>query len=78
MFKFRASKPDGRTLIGLGLSDENVRLLTSDRPILVTLAALEIPPGTDPNTIDVVIFHGKTEEEMRDTLVSTMTAAGYS
>ena len=42
----------------LGLSDENVRRLTQDQPIKFNLKELGLMD------LDVVIFNGKTEEEI--------------
>jgi len=45
-------------MIMLGLSDENVKRLTNDQPIKFNLKELGL------FDYEVVIFHGKTEQEM--------------
>ncbi len=48
MIKFVGAKPgDGRTVVGLGLSAENLRRLQEDQPIVVELRELgAIGPDT--------------------------------
>lgn len=60
MIKFTGTGPKGRMLF-LGLSDKNLQLLREGRPIKVIGAEV----GVDH---DVVIFHGRTEQEMVDSL----------
>jgi hypothetical protein len=61
MIKFIANLHTPNCLIGLGLSDENVKRLTAGQPILVDLLELGLPWSAK-----VVIFHGTTEQFMTD------------
>jgi hypothetical protein len=58
MIKLRA----GDTLM-FGLSDLNLERLKAGKPILIDLRELGFPQG------QVVIFHGKTEADMKRELV---------
>lgn len=49
-------------MVMLGLSDENVKRLTHDQPIKFNLKELGL------QDMDIVIFHGKTEQEMASML----------
>ena len=62
MIKFLYEKEES-TLVGLGISEENVRRLKDDQPIVVKLSDMGIT--TD---IQVLIFYGKDEKEMEKTL----------
>lgn len=55
------------TLVGLGLSDENLRRLRKGQPIVVRLAEL-LPDLRDQ--IDILIFAGRDEREMTAQLSS--------
>ena len=57
MLKARLTKPDGRHLIVVGLSGENVTRLAAGEPIH---AALE-PIGV---AADLVVLYGKTEADL--------------
>lgn len=62
MVKFQATSPDGRTILGLGLSHANLDLLRAGKPIhfnaeQMGLAALQLN--------EILIFAGDTEESMR-------------
>jgi hypothetical protein len=63
MLKASGTQPDGRPLIVLGLSYENVIRLKNGDPIDFPLDDLGV-------AADVAIFYGKTEEEMRQTLIA--------
>jgi hypothetical protein len=63
MIKFTAEKDDG-ILVGFGLSEKNIEYLKDDRPISVDLAKL----GAINKPIEVIIFYGKTEQEMQEKL----------
>lgn len=63
MVKFGATLPDGRKLIGLGISAENVKLLKQGRPILVRGAEMDLE-------CDITIFYGETEEDMKKDIIS--------
>lgn len=65
MIKF-SSLTDHGLLIGLGISDKNVELLKAGKPIKVNLMELGV---TEP--IEIMIFHGETEEKMAKTLLDT-------
>lgn len=64
MIKFLAHAGDGH-LVGLGLSDENVRRLKLGQPIVVHLQGMV--PGLD-RALDVMIFTGADEAAMAATL----------
>lgn len=55
-------------LVGLGLSDENLRRLRQGQPIVVRLA--ELLPELEPKQIDLLIFAGRDEREMTAQLSS--------
>ncbi len=57
MIKFLGASPDG-PVIGLGLSNANVRLLQQGNPIHVKLADLNMKGH-------IIIFYGDTEDDMR-------------
>jgi hypothetical protein len=59
MIKFRGSR-DGRPVVGLGLSRDNVERLTHDRPIIVDAADLG-----EPQWGQIVLFFGETEKDMQ-------------
>ena len=62
MIRFRATTGDGRTIIGLGLSDRNIELLRKDKVI-------EIKGETvDLQGLEIMIFWGRTEYEMTEAL----------
>ena len=63
MIKFLATRPDGRQLVGLGLSAGNVEKLQAGHPILIKQEAMGLP-------FDIVILYGETEESMVDGLKS--------
>lgn len=58
MIKFTGDR-DGKTLVGLGISEGNVAKLKEGKPILVHLD--EMIPGSN---IDILIFYGETEQSM--------------
>lgn len=58
-----AMRRRGRPVVGLGLSDENVRRLTGGEPIMLNLKELGL------SNIDLFIFHGATEADMRGDLI---------
>lgn len=69
MIKFKAG-----TLIGFGLSEENVKLLKKDRPIKVDLTTL----GLSGNEVkDILIFYGKTERDMERDMADLIVAKTY-
>lgn len=51
-------------LLIFGLSANNLRLLTDGKPIAIDLKELGLPKGR------VFIFYGKTEEDMKRTLLN--------
>lgn len=55
MIKFTA-KGDGRQLVGLGITEENVKRLREGLPILVRLKDLDIQ-----GDIEITIFYGHDE-----------------
>lgn len=63
MIKFTANHPDGKMLIGLGLSNRNIKLLREGRPIVVDLADLGITLKAE-----IFIFTGKDERSMKKDL----------
>lgn len=58
MIKFTGDR-DGKTLVGLGISEGNVAKLKEGKPILVHLD--EMIPGIN---MDILIFYGDTEQAM--------------
>lgn len=56
MIKAKFHQRSGRALILLGLSEENLRRLREDQPILVRGADVEMPD------LDIAIVAGRTEE----------------
>lgn len=50
-------------MVILGLSDENIQRLTHDQPIKFNLKELGM------GDINILIFHGKTEQEMKQTMM---------
>lgn len=71
MLKFTTTAKDGRTVVGLGLSAENLRRLQAGQPITVDLREqLRIERGPH-----VMIFFGETEEAMRRDLAPYITSA---
>lgn len=58
MIKARGRTGDGRPVVLLGLSGENVARLVADEPIVFDLAQLGLGPCR------VVILYGRTEEEI--------------
>ena len=65
MIRIAGRNKKGRTILALGLSAENVRRLTKDRPILVRLN--DLAPTIDA---DLMIFYGETEYEMTERMAS--------
>ena len=63
MIRARADDQDGRPLILLGLSRENVRRLMADQPIKVTGESVG-----RPDVGSILIFFGETEEVMYERL----------
>lgn len=64
MIKFKAETDEktifgGKTLLGLGLSKENVEMLKKGNPIHVNLNEMGI------KDVDMLIFYGETEEDMQ-------------
>lgn len=62
MLKFTLTE-ETRTLIGLGLSDGNIKRLRADEPILVKLDEMGIGPG-HAQPIEILIVTGVTETEI--------------
>lgn len=58
MVKFKANQADGRPIVGLGLTEENIRRLQSDQPIYIKSEDLGM------KGFDIMIFSGKTEKTM--------------
>ncbi len=68
MIKFTAATADGRKLLGLGLSHENMKRLKANKHNRFKVE----PLGQDGN--DVLIFAGKTEASMSKELDPANTA----
>ncbi len=65
MIKFKASSNDGRTtVIGIGLSDENIRRLTDGQPMIFSIDEMGFE-----NT-EVLILHGETEDKIKAAVLS--------
>jgi hypothetical protein len=58
MVRFTADAPDGKTLIGLGLSAENVKRLIAGAPISFDGKDIGLP------MLDFLILFGTTEEDI--------------
>lgn len=59
MLKFLGRDKAGNQLVGFGLSEENIRRLKLDQPIVVNMAEMGKPEwGT------VLICYGKTEKDL--------------
>lgn len=58
MIKGIGSGPDGKPIVFLGLTEQNLQFLRQDMPVKVELSELGLPPTT------IVIFTGPTEEAM--------------
>lgn len=67
MIKFVAHDKDGRALLGLGLSDENLRRLRKNRPIAVDPRDLGIEGPR------IMVFAGPDEDSMRAMLAEYVT-----
>jgi len=59
-------KAKNKTSIILGLSDENMRRLSEGQPIKFNLSEFNMSP------MDVLIFNGRTEEDMEKELAPYM------
>jgi hypothetical protein len=68
MVKFKAIGE--RDIIGLGLSEENIKRLKEGMPILVNKESLKIP-------FDIVILYGRTENEIEADIKKSLNIAGY-
>lgn len=68
MIKFTANTPNGRMLLGLGLSHENLTRLKDGIPIRFKGEPVGVP------NYDIMIFAGKTEESMAKELDPAITA----
>jgi len=66
MVKAKATTPDGRVLIVMGISEDNVLRLERGLPIHFDPAALRIAPGTTIGGI--TLFYGTTDAELVRTL----------
>lgn len=66
MIKFLVSGKDGRRLVGLGLTDENIERLRRNEPIVFDLAS--VLPGVPGTPVDVLIVHGETHEAIKHQL----------
>lgn len=65
MIKFTSTSKN-KTLIGLGISEGNVRMLKEAQPILVNGAEL----GFD--WLEILIFYGRNEDELKKTVEATL------
>ncbi len=64
MIKFIATNErTGRRLLGFGLSEGNLQRLRNDEPIHVDVSKMH-----EDLDVDLMIFYGKTEQEMADML----------
>ena len=68
MIKFTANTPNGRMLLGIGLSHENLARLKDGMPIRFKGEPVGVP------LYDFLIFAGKTEESMAKELDPAITA----
>lgn len=68
MIKASAPLKDGAALVLLGLSDENVKRLTDDQPVMVKPEDIKKLLG-GKELGGIVIFHGATEADIKATMV---------
>ena len=68
MIKASAPLKDGRALLLFGVSDENVKRLTADQPVVVRPEDIHKLLG-GKEIGGIVIFHGKTEADIKATMV---------
>lgn len=71
MFKATSKMKDGRPLLLLGLSGENITRMMADEPVSVDVGKL---PGMPQ--MQVVIIAGKTEDDIADQLRSAGLIGG--
>jgi hypothetical protein len=62
MIKFKAMAKNGRTLLGFGITDNNIRLLKEGHPIKMNMMDLGL------KGLDVTIFYGGNDKEMIKTV----------
>lgn len=62
MVKATATMPDGRAVIVMGISEDNVKRLKDGQPIYFDPAALKIAPGTAVGAI--TLFYGRTDMDL--------------
>ena len=67
MIKGAGQTADGRPVLLIGLSNENIRRLKADDPIRFEMAPMGLPD------CQVVIIYGPTDEQMEARLQSAMT-----
>jgi hypothetical protein len=72
MIKFTAQAKDGKTLIGLGITSENLGAMSQGKPLIVRCEDLkrhengkEIP---FPYPIEIMLIYGRTEEDLQKIL----------
>jgi hypothetical protein len=63
MVKFALTTPDGRPVLGLGLSAQNVKRLKAGQPIRI-----DGPASGLPFAGEILIFYGRTEHDMLEEL----------
>jgi len=74
MIKAVLKESNGRTILLLGLSEENIKLLQQDRPMLLDLASLPSTSALDGllKEAKIAIIAGKTEESIVNRLRATL------
>ena len=65
MVKFASLRADGTTLLGLGLTDENLRRLQAGEQIVFLVADVIATPSP-ANKMTVMLFHGKSEDSIKE------------
>lgn len=65
MIKFQGTGLDGVPIIGFGLSEANVQKLKEGMPVLIDVDHTKELLGVQAR---IVIFYGKTEEDMQEDL----------
>jgi oligoribonuclease (3'-5' exoribonuclease) len=58
MIKFLTRGKDKRTVLGLGITDMNIKMLQQGRPVHVKGEDVQM------DRLDIMIFHGKTEADL--------------
>jgi hypothetical protein len=61
--RFKGTMTDGRTLVGIGITEANVKRLKDGEPIVVRAESVGLEPP-----VDIVIIYGKTLDDLSNML----------